>query len=225
MHRATNHTWRTSRRRLNRPARRRRSGETSGPRPNSGWDLSSRWLADGETLATIRTLALLPPDLNSLLVHLEETLATAYQQSGNAELANLYTERAQDRADAVRRLMWDAENGVFTDYLWREGRVTGNITAATLFPLFLGVSTAAQAQTVASIVSSKLLQAGGLATTLVNTGQQWDAPNGWAPLQWIAVMGLRDYGYSTLAEDIATRWVAGNILSISGRRSSSRNTT
>jgi alpha,alpha-trehalase len=57
-----------------------------------------------------------------------------------------------------------------------------------------------------------LLQAGGLATTLVNTGEQWDAPNGWAPLQWIAVMGLRDYGYSTLAEDIAKRWVAANIF-------------
>jgi alpha,alpha-trehalase len=178
----------------------------------SGWDFSSRWLADGQTLATIRILALLPPDLNSLLVHLEETLATAYQQCGNTELANVYTERAQNRADAIRRLMWDADNGVFTDYLWREGRVTGNITAATLFPLFLGVSTVAQAQTVASTVSSKLLQPGGLATTLVNTGEQWDAPNGWAPLQWIAVMGLRDYGYSTLAEDIATRWVAGNIF-------------
>jgi alpha,alpha-trehalase len=178
----------------------------------SGWDFSSRWLADGETLATIRTLALLPPDLNSLLVHLEETLATAYQKCGNTELANLYSERAQNRADAIRRLMWDADNGVFTDYLWREGRVTGNVTAATLFPLFLSVSTAAQAQTVAGTVSSKLLQAGGLATTLVDTGQQWDAPNGWAPLQWIAVMGLRDYGYSTLAKDIATRWVAGNIF-------------
>src|SRR6202041_2625950 len=120
----------------------------------------------------------------------------------------VYTERAQNRADAIRRVMWDADDGVFTDYLWRDGRVTGNITAATLYPLFLGVSTAAQAQTVAGTVSGKLLQAGGLATTLVNTGQQWDAPNGWAPLQWIAVMGLRDYGYSTLAEAIATGWVA-----------------
>src|SRR5690348_15273216 len=35
----------------------------------SGWDFSSRWLADGETLATIRTLAILPVDLNCLLVH------------------------------------------------------------------------------------------------------------------------------------------------------------
>ncbi|HEY4041611.1 MAG TPA: trehalase family glycosidase, partial [Rhodopila sp.] len=43
----------------------------------SGWDFSSRWLADGATLSTVQTLALLPPDLNSLLVHLERTLAKA----------------------------------------------------------------------------------------------------------------------------------------------------
>jgi alpha,alpha-trehalase len=177
----------------------------------SGWDFSSRWLADGATLNTIRTLALLPPDLNSLLAHLEETLAKAYRLSGNAELAALYAERAASRSDAIRRLMWDAEDGVFTDYLWREGTVTRNITAATLYPLFLRVSSVAQAETVSGTVGSKLLQAGGLATTLVNSGQQWDAPNGWAPLQWIAVVGLRNYGYGGLAEQIATRWVAGNI--------------
>ncbi len=178
----------------------------------SGWDFSSRWLADGETLSTIRTLALLPPDLNSLLAHLEETLAKAYRQNGNAELAALYAQRSADRIGAIRRLMWDADDGVFSDYLWHEGRVTGNVTAATLFPLFLGVASDAQAQTVANTVSSELLQAGGLATTLTNSGQQWDAPNGWAPLQWIAVIGLRNYGYSALAEEIATRWVAGNIF-------------
>jgi alpha,alpha-trehalase len=177
----------------------------------SGWDFSSRWLADGATLSTIRTLALLPPDLNSLLAHLEETLAKAYRLSGNAELAALYAERAASRSDAIRRLLWDAEDGVFTDYQWREGTVTRNITAATLYPLFLRVSSVAQAKTVAGTVGSKLLQAGGLATTLVNSGQQWDAPNGWAPLQWIAVVGLRNYGYGGLAEQIATRWVAGNI--------------
>jgi Trehalase len=41
----------------------------------SGWDFSSRWLADGRTLNTIRTLDLLPPDLNGALVHLEQTPA------------------------------------------------------------------------------------------------------------------------------------------------------
>ena len=177
----------------------------------SGWDFSSRWLADGKTLDTIRTLALAPPDLNSLLAHLEQTLAHAYRLCGNTTLAALYEARAQVRIDAIRRLLWDQANGVFTDYLWRDGRTTGQVTAATLLPLFLGLASDSEAQAVAEVVSGKLLQVGGLATTLVNSGQQWDAPNGWAPLQWIAVIGLRNYGYGALAEAIAQRWVGANI--------------
>ena len=63
----------------------------------------------------------------------------------------------------------------------------------------------------ANTVSTELLDVGGLATTLVTSGQQWDAPNGWAPLQWIAVIGLRNNGFPALAEEIATRWVAKTI--------------
>ena len=60
-------------------------------------------------------------------------------------------------------------------------------------------------------MEGKLLDVGGLATTLVDSGQQWDAPNGWAPLQWIAVVGLRNYGFDRLAHEIAARWVHENI--------------
>jgi alpha,alpha-trehalase len=171
----------------------------------SGWDFSSRWLADGKTLATVRTLDLLPPDLNSLLVHLEQTLAKAYQINGE------YAQRAQARSDAIQRIIWDTQDGVFTDYLWQTGTTTGNITAATLYPLFLKVATQSEADIVAQTVSNKLLAPGGLATSLVDSGQQCDAPNGWAPLQWIAVIGLRNYGYDQLAETTATRWVGENI--------------
>ena len=177
----------------------------------SGWDFSSRWLADGKTLGTIRTLALLPPDLNSLLAHLEETLSEAYLLKGDAERAAFYAQRAERRIAAIRRLMWDPEGGVFTDYLWREGTTTRNVTAATLYPLFLGVASPEQARAVADVVEGVLLQPGGLATTTVNSGQQWDAPNGWAPLQWIAVVGLLNYRHAELAQEIATRWVAKTI--------------
>ena len=177
----------------------------------SGWDFSSRWLADGATLSTIRTLSLLPPDLNSLLVKLEQTLAKAYQCTGDSAHAAEYAARAQARIEAIQRLMWDARDGVFTDYLWTQGRTTGNVTAATLYPLFLNVATPQQAQTVSGVVADELLQPGGLATSLVNSGQQWDVPNGWAPLQWIGVIGLRNYGYGTLAQQIASRWVGANI--------------
>jgi alpha,alpha-trehalase len=177
----------------------------------SGWDFSSRWLADGKTLATVRTLDLLPPDLNSLLVHLERTLAKAYLVNGDVARAKDYAQRAEARSDAIQRIMWDGADGVFTDYLWRQGKITGTITAATVYPLFLHVASTPEADVVAQTVSAKLLAPGGLATSLVNSGQQWDAPNGWAPLQWIAVMGLRNYGYDALAEEIATRWVGENI--------------
>jgi len=177
----------------------------------SGWDFSSRWLADGKTLGTIRTLALLPPDLNSLLVNLEATLSEAYLLKGDEKSAAFYAQRAKTRTDAIQRLMWDAEDGVFTDYLWRQGKTTRAVTAATLYPLFLGVASPDQAQEVAGTVNGTLLQVGGLATSMVTSGQQWDAPNGWAPLQWIGVVGLLNYRFPVLAQEIATRWVSKNI--------------
>jgi alpha,alpha-trehalase len=61
---------------------------------------------------------------------------------------------------------------------------------------------------VAKITASQLLKAGGVITTNVDTGEQWDSPNGWAPLQWIAVSGLREYGHAALAAAIACRWIA-----------------
>jgi len=46
-----------------------------------------------------------------------------------------------------------------------------------------------------------------MVSTVNTTGQQWDAPNGWSPLQWIAVMGLKNYGKHQLAGTIAKRWL------------------
>ncbi len=177
----------------------------------SGWDFSSRWFADGQTLATIRTTSLLPVDLNSLLTHLELTIARAHHVQGDAEAAASYTQAALRRAHAIHDLMWNTQAGAFVDYLWQEGRPSNALTAATLYPLFIGIATPAQVAAVAATVERALLMPGGLATTLVTSGQQWDAPNGWAPLQWIAVIGLRRYGETRLAEAIAERWVRKNI--------------
>jgi alpha,alpha-trehalase len=60
---------------------------------------------------------------------------------------------------------------------------------------------------VANITRRDLLKAGGIVTTPLDTGQQWDAPNGWAPIQWIAISGLRQYAQNALAEAIACRWM------------------
>jgi len=172
----------------------------------SGWDYSTRWLTDGKTLTTVHTTDLLPIDLNSELFHLESDLAYAYGLSGNAAEATIFADRAATRAAAIRRLMWDAAAGDFTDYDWRARRQTHVVSAATVVPLFFHVATADEATAVAATVTAKLLAPGGVRTTTLVTGQQWDAPNGWAPLQWMAIQGFARYGQTALAQTIAKRW-------------------
>jgi alpha,alpha-trehalase len=176
----------------------------------SGWDFSSRWFADGKTLNTIRTTDIVPPDLNSLLFQLETTIARACQAAKRPDCQRDMQAQASARQKAMNKLMWDADRGAFVDFDWRNNRKLAQVTAATAYPLFAGVADKAQAQRVARTIREELLMPHGIATTLVDTGQQWDHPNGWAPLQWVAIDGLRRYGENDLAETIAKRWVREN---------------
>ncbi|CAE6711193.1 alpha,alpha-trehalase TreA [Xanthomonas arboricola] len=171
----------------------------------SGWDYTSRWLADGQNLRTIRTTAIVPIDLNSLLYHLERTLAQACAQPG-AECAQDYAALALRRKQAIDAHLWNAA-GYYADYDWQTRKLSDQVTAAALYPLFTGLATDAHAKRTASTVRARLLRPGGLATTAVKTGQQWDEPNGWAPLQWVAVDGLRRYGEDALARTIGERFL------------------
>lgn len=174
----------------------------------SGWDFSSRWFGDGRTLATIRTTAIIPVDLNALLYALEEEIAARCTTLGDAVCARTYVERAAARKAAMTKWLWNEPVGAYLDYDWQARRPTGVLSAATLFPLFTGAASPEQAEAVARLTSERLIAPGGLRTTLSRTGQQWDAPNGWAPLQWVAVSGLGRYGHDVPARMIAERFLA-----------------
>ncbi|NIE80288.1 alpha,alpha-trehalase TreF [Asaia sp. As-1742] len=174
----------------------------------TGWDFSSRWLADGHTLATIHTTDLAPIEVNALMVHLEQTLEHAYALTGQRKLARLYGQRADERVAVMRRVFWDDDRQAFYDYDWRKGRLTDVLSAATAMPLFLRIASQDQAMAVAETIRDKLLRPGGIMATDHESGQQWDAPNGWAPEEWMAIKGLNNYGDTELAETIARRWMA-----------------
>jgi alpha,alpha-trehalase len=176
----------------------------------SGWDFSSRWFEDGKSLSTIRTVELIPVDLNSLLFQLEQTLSRAYESS-DAARSNEFRSRANDRRAAIQRVLWDSKLGTFTDYVWQQEVSAKQVTAATVVPLFFGIASVDQASAVAETVPATLLSKYGIVTTMNRTGQQWDSPNGWAPHQWMAVDGFRRYGYQPLAKDIAARWIKQNL--------------
>lgn len=177
----------------------------------TGWDFSSRWFADGKTLATVDVTSLAPVDLNCLLVDLERALAKAYRMRGDVTHAENMAQRAATRADTIRRVLWDPQLQAFGDYDFVHRTLTHKLTAATVYPLYTGVASRQQAKAVAVTLQRELLRAGGLVTTRVASGQQWDAPNGWAPLQYLAVIGLRRYSEAALAQTIATRWIRTNV--------------
>ncbi|MGB6488010.1 MAG: alpha,alpha-trehalase TreF [Steroidobacteraceae bacterium] len=174
----------------------------------SGWDFSSRWLADGRHLTTIHTTDLVPVDLNSLLYGLERAISDGCAARHDSACERNFDERARRRREAMNRYLWDPVARYYMDFDWRHGRRTGELTAATLYPLFTGVAYIRQADAVGGITQVQLLRQGGIVTTNITSGQQWDAPNGWPPLQWIAVMGFRRYDQPALAHEIARRWLA-----------------
>lgn len=174
----------------------------------SGWDFSARWLGNGRDLTTIRTTAIVPIDLNSLIWAMERRIAVRCRAAGDAVCADRYTAEAKARRAAIMRWLWDGEAQRFGDYDLSVGHLTPVISAALLYPLFVGLADQSQAAQTVALAEHQLIAQGGLRTTTVRTGQQWDAPNGWAPLQWIAIAGLRRYGYDDAARTIAGRWLA-----------------
>lgn len=177
----------------------------------SGWDFSSRWMRDPGDLTSLETTALAPVDLNSLLHELERTIAAlrAYRaRPGDAEVAARFAAAAAARRQALLAHAWDPDEGFFFDVRWRTGeRVRDRPTLAAVAPLYVGLATPEQGRAVAARLERDFLRPGGFVTTLIASGQQWDAPNGWPPLQWLAIEGVRRYGRADLANAARDRWL------------------
>lgn len=180
----------------------------------SGWDFSSRWMRDPTDLRTLETIELAPIDLNAVLHRAETTIAalrTARGRPGDAEVAERYTRDAEQRRTALLAAAYDPDAGFFFDVRWKTGeRVTDRPTMAAAAVLYFGLATPDQGRAVAARLERDFLKPGGFETTQIASGQQWDAPNGWPPLQWLAIRGVAQYGRDDLARDATERWLTVN---------------
>jgi alpha,alpha-trehalase len=176
----------------------------------SGWDFSCRWFKDIRDFSTIHTTEIIPVDLNCLMLHLEETLQQAHKFSNNRLRQTFFAESVTKRKAAIQQYCWNKEKQFYFDYDFVAGKQKGLLTIAAAFPFYFKVATVDQGKAAASIIEKQFLKPGGVTTTLEITGQQWDAPNGWAPLQWITIKGLEHYGLHDLAKEIALKWIALN---------------
>lgn len=177
----------------------------------SGWDFSSRWLRDEHSLSTIHTTDIIPIDLNCLLYDLEMTISSSYSLLKQSVLAAIYRHKAEKRRRALHEYCWNNDTGLFHDYDYVADKQTKVESLASAYALYSGIASETQAKQMAARIRKDFLKTGGVVTTIQTTGQQWDAPNGWAPLQWVTIKGLERYGYNKLAETIRERWVASGV--------------
>lgn len=176
----------------------------------SGWDFSSRWFKEKTDFSTIHTTDIIPVDLNCLLLHHEQTIAAACQLKGDKEKATRYLFLSEQRKKTIDQYCWDSDAGFYFDYDWVSAAKKQSLTLAGATPLFFNIASAEQASKTGLLIKERFLQPGGIVCTLEKTGQQWDSPNGWAPLHWMTITGLENYGQTDLAKEIATRWIRLN---------------
>jgi alpha,alpha-trehalase len=171
-------------------------------------------MRDPADLRTLETTDLVPVDLNSLLYHAERMIAALRRfrgQAGDQEVADRFAGAAEERRRALLAIAYDPADGFFYDVRWRTGeRVADRPTLAAAAPLYFGLATPEQGRAVAARLERDFASPGGFVTSLIASGQQWDAPNGWPPLQWLTMQGVRRYGRGDLADAARERWLALN---------------
>ena len=146
-------------------------------------------------------------DLNSLLYKAEKDLERISLILGQKQEASQWQARAAKRREAVTQYLWNAQRGLYFDYNFETHAQSSYVFAATFYPLWAGLASPEQASAVRR--NLKLFeQPGGLAMSQTNSGAQWDLPYGWAPVQLIAVEGLRRYGFNEDADRLSYKFLS-----------------
>jgi len=168
----------------------------------SGFDISFRFGPFGAF-----THHFAPVCLNSLLFKTERDLSAMSRVLGDPAEAARWQALADSRKAAVEQYLWDAEQGLFFDYNFESSRQSDYRYATTFYPLWAGLATDEEARAVMKNLPL-FEQPGGLAMSLAASQGQWDYPFGWAPIQLLAVEGMRRYGYNSDADRVSRAFLS-----------------
>jgi alpha,alpha-trehalase len=183
----------------------------------SGHDRTFRWDDRCADFATV--------DLNSLLYKIELDIARTIEgefadslelDDGSVERSTAWYRRAERRRELMNEYLWDPERGLFLDYDLVNERRKAYTSAVAFYPLWAGLATPEQAESIVRNAVPALEEAGGIVASTEDSrgslspdrpARQWDHPNGWAPHQMLAWRGLLNYGLDDIAHRLVYRWL------------------
>lgn len=191
----------------------------------SGMDFTSRWfIKDGSNkgnLTDTKCRSIVPVELNAILYWNAKIIAEYYAIDNNVKKAAEFESKAQELYTAIQAVLWNEEVGSWLDYDLINSKPRNYFVPTNLAPLWTGCFNANDK----THLSRKILKyinetgidmfPGGVPNTLLQSGEQWDYPNVWPPMQYILVEGLRhlnDEAADEVAHSWALRWVRSNFI-------------
>ncbi|VDM19656.1 unnamed protein product [Wuchereria bancrofti] len=202
----------------------------------SGWDFSSRWFRDRRTMQSIETTNIVPVDLNALLCWNANILkylatinsipkksnaisSTSILKTGDKKKVAELEKKKESISEALNAIFYNDTEKSWFDYNLRTNSHKVIFYPSNVMPLFTQCYSELDYGKATDIVNfmkrSKLLDyQNGVPTSLeTNSGEKWDFPNGWAPLQHIIIEGMRKSNnpdVQELAYKLAKKWVLAN---------------
>ncbi|GMF27878.1 unnamed protein product [Phytophthora lilii] len=179
----------------------------------SGWDFSSRWLRDPLDMKSMVTTSVVPVDLNAIMYRVEQNLMEFNRHLGNQKRAQFFERAAARRLEAIDAILWSDKHHSWKDYDLETDTHSSIVSVSDYTPLWAKAFNSSDIDrlkhVVSSLKNSGLLQVGGVQTTNIFSGQQWDSPNAWPPEQDIVVEGLLAVNITEshdLARELSQTW-------------------
>lgn len=167
----------------------------------SGWDFNPRFMNRCEDFC--------PIDLNSNLYIYETNFAKFYSILNQKSNVLKWKKLAKKRQILMNKFCFDASRNCYFDYDFVNDKKSTVISAANFSVLFANLANASQAKGVVQILPLLETEFGVRACEIndYKLSYQWGDVNGWAPLHYLAVTGLRNYKLNADANRISTKYI------------------
>lgn len=161
----------------------------------------------------------MPVELNSFIYWNADILTEFFTVLGNGTSAKRYRNISKTWLEAVEAVLWHEEVGAWLDYDLYNGVKRDYFYPTNISPLLTGcfnkVGIEKRTKLIMKYLQNKNIMnyPGGIPSTVEHTGEQWDYPNAWPPLQHMMIVALNNTGDRSaerLAFEIAEKWIRSN---------------
>lgn len=195
----------------------------------SGWDFSSRWFVTAGdhiigNITDVHATWIIPVDLNAIFAGALEHVGNFRSRLKDRRMAQKWWSLAKYWRTAIQRVLWDEADGVWYDYDSMAQTKRRHFYPSCATPLWTRALEDYDAPRHASLLVRYLLSSGaldfpgGIPSSILSSGEQWDYPNAWPPTQSILIGGLESSGDEEarrLAKEQAVLWICANYIGYS----------